>query len=512
MEQTTVFDDSNFLNKEDLVNLFIKNRSEIVEKENERNKGTIDFDAMLNSAANVLALKNRIPDEIDYPRHESVYAFLNKKPKHFQTEIVKHIISSYYMEIKKKNRLPLHHQYEKSKKLTKEQLVSINVAFGIVSGHSYSSFLNVLKSKVYEKFGRETLKALNYLKISNLILSHNIDYQQCLDKEPLLVEKLKSENAALFYPSVLLVGFKGLNQYKELKEALTKSGLTKKGWKNMCNQTANYNLRAMRKRKLGAFCLNNGLKDAWLRNRFVSKWFTFENLKNKEQILLKEIENYNGHVNKFEPFPIVVRQGFMGIECVQLSEIDDYLRATPADDSKTLAVLYRRSTEWHENSYKSKKGHLFNYKKREVTTFDESGYKFEQILDSHKLYEEGKTMHHCVFSYSDRCSRENYLVYQVFGEGKDEKDVRATLGITINSEPQKGEKISNKYIFNQMYGHCNRSVSDEMHKAAKLLIKKLNAEYKEKNQDKVKGKKSENIKLPLIHEQEMDEVENEVYF
>ena len=33
--------------------------------------------------------------------------------------------------------------------------------------------------------------------------------------------------------------------------------------------------------------------------------------------------------------------------------------------------------------------------------------------------------------------------------------------------------------FSQMYGHCNSRVSDEMHKAAKKLIKDLNQEINE---------------------------------
>lgn len=508
MEQTILSNENDFLEKNDIVELFLSKKDEVVQKE--KSKGVVDFDAMLSVAAKVLKIKENAPQDIDYSNHESVYNFLNKKPKAFQAEIVKHMISQYYTEIKEKNRLPMHHAYESKKKLTKEQLVSVNVAFGLVSGHTYSSFLNLLKSRVYDNFGRETLKALNYLKISNLTLSRNVNYTKCLDSDPTLVEKIKNENLSLFYPSVLMVGFKGLNQYKELKEEMSKKGLTKKGWKNMCAQTANYNLRAIRKKKLGAFCLNNSLKDAWLRNSFMALWFKCEYLRGKEHILLKEIENYNGHVNKFEPFPVLRPR----LDCVQLTEINDYLRATPDDDSKTLTVLYRRSIQWHENSYRKAKGLLFNFKKREITEFEESGYKFEQILDSHKLYDEGETMHHCVFSYTNSCSKEKYTVFKVFGEGKSKEDSRATLGIYIKEEEDGNKKSSLKYTFNQMYGYCNSRVSDDMHKAAKLLIKKLNAEAKAKIDGKV-NKKAENIKIPSMNRNEVYENEiheDEIYF
>lgn len=59
----------------------------------------------------------------------------------------------------------------------------------------------------------------------------------------------------------------------------------------MCSQSRNYNLRAMRKIKVGIFCMNNGLKDAWLRNEFLAAWMTKENLSTEKQdILLKEIQ------------------------------------------------------------------------------------------------------------------------------------------------------------------------------------------------------------------------------
>lgn len=471
--------EEDFMSNFDLAKMWQPNKDMIHLKKEFQNKyNDVDFEVMLNAAAKVLKNYEETPKNINYKRSDEVFSFLNKKPKSFQNEIVKYIVQKYYKELKIKKKIPLESNHATTKKLSKNQLISVNTAFCIVSGHNFSSFLNVLKSHVYNNYGRETLKALNYLKLSNIPLKNNIDYTKCLDNDPELVEKIKKENEALFYPSFFLVGFHGLNQYQEFKGRLSSSGLTKKGWKNMCAQSRNYNLRAMRKLKVGIFCLNNNLRDAWMRNNFISEWFKHHHLAKRPHILLKEIENHIGHINKFEPFPIEMRRGMFGSNsCRQLEEVNDYLSENPDDDSKNLGVLYRRTNNWHEDIHKRRKGPLIDFKTVEIEKFESNDYLFEQIKDSHTLYDEGDTMHHCVSTYKNQCKEEIYVVFKVENNKTEE---RATLGISIKKATENSKNKKTTYIFNQIRGYCNKSVSNEMHNAGLILIKELNKEAAKK--------------------------------
>ena len=467
------------------------------DEKNKKNPYDINFKIMLDVAASVHKEMQEIVDNMDCSKSSAVFAYLNRKPKSFQKNIVEQIIARYF------NALPNNKKPESGikNKLKKIELISINVAFKAVSGHTYTSFLNVLKSIVYNKYGRSTLKAVNYLRLSNLVIKDNITYTLSLDACPDTVEKVKNENEALFYPAFYLLGFKGLNQYKDLKDFLMKKGLTTKGWKTMCGQSKSYNLRAMRKIKTGIFALNYGLKDAWLRNPFISEWVKSDSLMNRVDILLREMDLYNGPVNKFAPFPLQQRRPYDmdEIRCVQLQEIADFLTAHPNDKTKSLVHLYNKTQQWHLELRKIKRSPLAKFTEENVKVFiDEQKEKidgknvqntfvFKQIEDSWLLQDEGDEMHHCVSSYAERCKRNDYLVYTVNTEEGATTQERATLGISkcqmkSIAEYKEIDGIDNifKYTFNQMYSYCNRSVSESMHKSAKKLLKELNKPYNEK--------------------------------
>lgn len=435
--------------------------------------------------------------------YKSIYSFLNVKPKSLQAELTKSVMSEFlqYMDDK-------HAIYWRGKKVPKEIAVAMQNAFKIVSGHTFSSFLNVMKAKNYDAFGRETIKALNYLKLSNVIPNEEVKYFQALDSDKAVVEKVMAENQGLFYPSFALIGFKGLNQYQELKTYLTSKGLTKKGWKFMCNQSRNYNLRAIRKPKVGVFCMNNGLKDAWLRNTFLAAWMTHPTLVEKSDILFKEIEAYEGPVNSFSPFEIEMRKnhGMMGYECAELDELNDYLTSTKRDflrdprnrnkefkeDSKTLYQLLRRSERWHEEEMCKDRGAKKEFFVFDIKDAEFEGFHFKQITNSWDLIDEGRKMHHCVGNYADRCYKTEYAVYQVEDvretkeakakNGKKEKSERATLGLFIDTVTKQDEKTGKEKEaivakFNQMYRHSNQRASDEMREAANEMIKQLNKSF-----------------------------------
>lgn len=485
-------------NKELVPSRLAVNEDNIEKAKSEINE--VHFKKLLDITANVYkkvekdCLKNFSKQNIAY---KEIYIFLNKKPKAFKKEIVDEITESFIRYLDDKHAI-----FWAGRKLPKSVAIAIQSSFKIVSGHSFTSFLNVMKSKAYDGFGRETLKALNYLKISNVRISETANYCKCLEEQE-LVNKVMEENPSLFYPSFAYIGFKGLNQYQDFKTALTNLGLTKKGWKFMCSQSRNYNLRAMRKVKVGIFCMNNGLKDAWLRNEFLATWMTKENLsKDKQEILLKEIQNYNGSVKDFSPFEIRKRKygSVTSYESAELDQLEDYLKnkktiflRDPAnrdkefkEDSKTLFQIIRRSERWHEEVFNKERGELKEYLTYPIKEMDIDNFKFKQVENSWDLKKEGDKMHHCVFNYTDRCFKNKYAVYTVDELVLKEKSKsleRATLGLSVEEKlvtvkdketGKETEKLTTNITFNQMYGHCNSSVSDEMHKAAKILIKELN--------------------------------------
>lgn len=428
--------------------------------------------------------------------YKEIYSFLNKKAGAFKKEITDEITKDFIQYLDDKHAI-----FWNGMKLPRSIAIAIQSSFKIVSGHSFTSFLNVMKSKAYDGFGRETLKALNYLKISNTRINEKVSYYKALEDVE-LVNKVMEENPALFYPSLAYIGFKGLNQYQEMKITLNKLGLSKKGWKFMCLQTKNYNLRSIRKIHVGIFCMNNHLKDAWLRNDFLAAWMRHEKLRNKSDILLKEIENYNGAIKDFSPFQIRKRKESLAYtyECPELDQLNDYINHNKTaflrdprnagkdykEDSKTLFQLLRRSERWHEEVLKKERGDLKKFINHNVKEKEFDGFNFEQITDSWELKKEGDKMHHCVFSYTDRCHKNKYAVYKVdeINIKKGSKTLeRATLGLTVNekvvlhkdeSTGLEKEILVTTITFSQMYGYCNSSVSNEMRAAAQKLIKEIN--------------------------------------
>lgn len=97
------------------------------------------------------------------------------------------------------------------------------------------------------------------------------------------------------------------------------------------------------------------------------------------------------------------------------------------------------------------------------------------------MQEEGKMMHHCVSSYSHAVKSGSYVVYHL-----QHNEDHATLGINVlppkvvglSLEPDKSS-LGVKYRKDQMYGVCNRPVTDEnIIKASEMLLDIMNEKQK----------------------------------
>jgi hypothetical protein len=83
-----------------------------------------------------------------------------------------------------------------------------------------------------------------------------------------------------------------------------------------------------------------------------------------------------------------------------LGVTEDFIQKAATENDFSLHNLTTWSNEWH------KKGESRG-KKEELPIYNIDmtldGYVFEQIKDSHKLHEEGKTQSHCVYIYKEKC-------------------------------------------------------------------------------------------------------------
>ncbi|WP_282677476.1 PcfJ domain-containing protein [Serratia marcescens] len=81
-------------------------------------------------------------------------------------------------------------------------------------------------------------------------------------------------------------------------------------------------------------------------------------------------------------------------------------------------------------------------------TVKTDGINFTELFTSEQLYEEGYEMHHCVYSYSERCYRRQYRVFRV-----ESKQERATAGVIARD---------GRYSLDQIYTYCNGAVSKSL--------------------------------------------------
>lgn len=95
-------------------------------------------------------------------------------------------------------------------------------------------------------------------------------------------------------------------------------------------------------------------------------------------------------------------------------------------------------------------------------------YNAHLLDNAFDIHTEGKIMHHCVGSYTDRCKNKSYVVFSIKNSNGERV---STLGCHISN---------GKVVFNQHYGHCNSTVKNEdVLLFAKDIIIEANKRYKQ---------------------------------
>jgi hypothetical protein len=97
----------------------------------------------------------------------------------------------------------------------------------------------------------------------------------------------------------------------------------------------------------------------------------------------------------------------------EMNDLIDFIRAAKADDhgfsltGRTLPALRRRMEEWHERLRTVKELRQQRWAGKDqpnaVYQADEMTWRFKQIKNSIRLFEEGRRMRHCVLTYQHCC-------------------------------------------------------------------------------------------------------------
>jgi len=136
---------------------------------------------------------------------------------------------------------------------------------------------------------------------------------------------------------------------------------------------------------------------------------------------------------------------------------------------RTQPSLTRDINAWHRNLELNKLGPLLNTKWKGINkndstlTINDNTYSFTQITTGKRLYEEGKTLQHCVTSYIQYCMDGQIAIWNMTESHKDSK-----TGLTL--------EISNNEII-QVSGFDNRKPYQNEILAIQTWAKQNNIRY-----------------------------------
>ncbi len=105
---------------------------------------------------------------------------------------------------------------------------------------------------------------------------------------------------------------------------------------------------------------------------------------------------------------------------------------------RTAASLYRRALEWRSEPRHDSTRVLIRWDRCSVGEFsgqDESGrsWTIRELLDSDAMAAEGKAMHHCVATYTERCSQRHTTIWSIGIESPEGRERAATVEVDPDS-------------------------------------------------------------------------------
>ena len=148
------------------------------------------------------------------------------------------------------------------------------------------------------------------------------------------------------------------------------------------------------------------------------------------------------------------------LEVNELNSIVDYLTFKYRENSsfsiknRTYKSLLSQSEEWHRNVYLKQNGENYSWEPsgikplyfEEIVDNKKVVYKTEELLSSAALFDEGKTMKHCVAEYDEDCLEQSCAIFSLRKEVEGEPIKRlVTLEVgLLNFEIVQAKAVCNQ--------------------------------------------------------------------
>lgn len=145
----------------------------------------------------------------------------------------------------------------------------INSCFKSLYSCTYEQYIKILKKKIFLHYGEDTIHHYSYLKKSSI----DIGMIKLKHFDNPSLKKIFENNNKFYWLYLSMINDidkikndKDNYEFIHLKYALMKHGLSNKGWRFLQMQNQHYITRMGQSITWSVFCVNYGLKDAWLRN------------------------------------------------------------------------------------------------------------------------------------------------------------------------------------------------------------------------------------------------------
>jgi hypothetical protein len=176
----------------------------------------------------------------------------------------------------------------------------------------------------------------------------------------------------------------------------------------------------------------------------------------KDEIFAKEVlRNLRGADNLDFWISTLCKLNHKGLRVVDMNQIIDYIddqvirNGRQIDfNTKKLSNLLAESSIWHEElrlMRMGKYGRTFNLPKSDINTYKieykDKKYKVIQLLTNKDLIEEGRTLSHCVGTYTNNCiDRGSYIFSLCLEQENEENTPLITIEVNANTIRQKKGK------------------------------------------------------------------------
>jgi hypothetical protein len=143
---------------------------------------------------------------------------------------------------------------------------------------------------------------------------------------------------------------------------------------------------------------------------------------------------------------------------VAVPSIGEEFVTRPFTPQMSLKTVVELSSEWHGAVAANMTGPSYEFPEPWCDAGQSGEYEIVPIRNAADLYQEGRVMHHCVGTYSDRVRRGEVYIYSIRRDGMRE----ATLGLSKDRE---------RVVLSELRGRCNSVVPRKIVTAARKWLR-----------------------------------------